>query len=52
MAVEDKYKSVADFLVFIGVMGMISQFVLVVVRFLNVSIINQHFTIFGILVGN
>jgi len=49
--VKNKYNSAADFLVFVGVMGIVTQAVVGTIRFLNITMVNQYFTIFGLAVS-
>ena len=46
-SLEIKYNSVAEFLIFVGLVGMIVESVLTVIHYLPITIINQHFTLFG-----
>ena len=43
-----KYQSAAEFLVFVGVVGMIAESALTVIHFFDIPIINQYFTLFGV----
>lgn len=43
-----KYQSAAEFLVFVGVVGMIAESALTVIHFFDIPFINQYFTLFGV----
>ena len=43
-----RYQSAAEFLVFVGVVGMIAESALTVISFFDIPIINQYFTLFGV----
>lgn len=43
-----RYQSAAEFLIFVGVVGMIAESALTVIRFFDIPIINQYFTLFGV----
>lgn len=53
----DKYKyshstkAVAAWLIFVTVMGIISQMVIIILRMCNISFINENFLIFGLVVS-
>ena len=46
------YEAAAGWLVFVAVMGMVIEPLIIILRILNVSFINQNFLIFGIVVSN
>ena len=46
-----RYRSAAGWLIFVAVMGMIIETVIIIVRILNISFINQNFIIFGFIVS-
>ena len=46
------YRSAAGWMLFVAIMGMIIEPSLILLRFLNVEIINQNFLLFGIIVSN
>ena len=45
------YRAAAGWMIFVAIMGVIIETVIIVIRILNISIINQNFTIFGIAVS-
>ena len=45
-----RYRSAAEWLIFVAVMGLIIQTVIIVIRILNISLINQNFILFGFIV--
>ena len=49
---SDDYEAAAGWLVFIAVMGMAIEPLIIILRILNISFINEHFFIFGIAVSN
>ena len=49
---SDDYEAAAGWLVFVAVMGMAIEPLLIIIRILNFSFINQNFLIFGIGVSN
>ena len=49
---SDDYEAAAGWLVFVAVMGMIIESLIIFLRILNISFINQNFLIFGIVVSN
>ena len=49
---SDNYEGAAGWLVFVAVMGMVIEPLIIIIRILNVSFINQNFLIFGIGVSN
>ena len=46
------YEAAAGWLVFVAVMGMVIEPLIIILRILNISFINEHFFIFGIAVSN
>ena len=46
------YRSGAGWMIFVAIMGMIVETVIIVIRILNVSIINKNFIIFRIAVSH
>ena len=46
------YRAAAGWMIFVAIMGMIIETVIIVIRILNISFINQNFTIFGITVSH
>ena len=48
---SDDYEAAAGWLVFVAVMGMIIESLIIFLRILNISFINQNFLIFGIVVS-
>ena len=46
------YEAAAGWVVFVAVMGMAIESLIIGVRILNVSFVNQNFTIFGIVVSS
>ena len=49
---SDDYEAAAGWLVFVAVMGMTIESLIIFLRILNISFINQNFLIFGIVVSN
>ena len=49
---SDDYEAAAGWLVFVAVMGMVIEILIIILRILNISFINEHFFIFGIAVSN
>ena len=49
---SDDYEAAAGWLVFVAVMGMAIEPLLIIIRILNISYVNQYFLIFGIGVSN
>ena len=49
---SDDYEAAAGWLVFVAVMGMVIEPLLIIIRILNISYVNQYFLIFGIGVSN
>ena len=49
---SDDYEAAAGWLVFVAVMGMAIEPLIIIIRILNFSFINQNFLIFGIGVSN
>ena len=49
---SDDYEATAGWLVFVAVMGMAFESLIAIIRILNVSFVNQHFLIFGIVVSD
>ena len=47
-----KYRSAAGWMLFVAIMGMIIEPSLILVRFLNVEIVNKNFLLFGFVVSN
>ena len=45
------YRSAAGWMIFVAIMAMIIEILLIVIRILNISIINKNFIIFGIAVS-
>lgn len=48
---SENYGAAAGWLIFVGVMGMVIEATIIIVRFLNFSFINQKFLIFGLSVS-
>ena len=46
------YRSAAGWMIFVAIMGVIIETVIIVIRILNISFINQNFIIFGIAVSH
>ena len=46
------YRSAAGWMLFVAIMGMIIEPSLILLRFLNVEIINQNFVLLGFVVSN
>ena len=46
------YEAAAGWLVFVAVMGMVIEILIIVIRILNITFINQAFILFGITVSN
>ena len=49
---SDDYEAAAGWLVFVAVMGMVIEPLIIFLRILNISFVNQYFFIFGIGVSN
>ena len=49
---SDDYEAAAGWLVFVAVMGMAIEPLMIIIRILNISFVNQYFLIFGIGVSN
>lgn len=45
------YRAAAGWLIFVGVMGMVVEGAIILLRILNINIINQKFIIFGFMVN-
>ena len=45
------YRAAAGWLIFVGVMGMVVEGAIILLRILNINIINQKFIIFGFIVS-
>ena len=48
----NNYEAAAGWLVFVAVMSMAIEPIIIILRFLNISFINQNFLIFGIVVSS
>lgn len=46
-----KYRSAAGWLIFVGVMGMLIESAIIIVRILNLSLVKTYFTIFAFIVS-
>jgi len=46
------YRSAAGWMLFVAIMGMIIEPTLIILRFLNIEIINQNFILIGFIVSN
>jgi len=46
-----KYRSAAGWLIFVAIMGMFIEGAIALLRILNVTLVNQNFVIFGIIVS-
>ena len=46
------HEAAAGWLVFVAVMGMVIEILIIIIRILNITFINQAFIIFGITVSN
>ena len=49
---SDDYEAAAGWLVFVAVMGMVIEILIIIIRILNITFINQAFILFGITVSN
>lgn len=49
---RDKYEAASGWMIFVSIMGMITEAFIVVARFLNFSIVNRNFSLIGVLVSN
>ena len=49
---SDNHEAAAGYLVFVAVMGMVIEPIIMLLRILNISFINQNFVIFGIVVSD
>ena len=49
---SDNYEAAAGCLIFVAVMGMVIEPLIIILRILNISFINQNFLIFGIVVSD
>ena len=49
---KDNYEAAAGWLVFVAVMGMAIEPLLIILRLLNISFVNQYFVIFAIAVSS
>lgn len=47
---RDKYAAASGWMIFVSVMGIITEVSIVVARFLNISIVNQYFALIGVMV--
>ena len=45
------YRSAAGWMIFVAIMGMIIEIVIIIIRILNITIINKNFIIFGFAVS-
>ena len=46
-----RYRSAAGWLIFVAIMGMIIEPIIIIIRILNVYVINQNFILFGFIVS-
>ena len=47
---RDRYEAVAGWMLFISVMGMVTETFIVIARFLNLSLVNKNFALIGVMV--
>jgi len=47
---RDRYEAAAGWLIFVSVMGIVIGSSIVIVRFLNVLVVNRKFSFFGLMV--
>ena len=48
---SDDYEAAAGWLVFVAVMGMAIESTILIIRILNISVVNQNLLVFGIVVS-
>lgn len=46
-----RYEAAAGWLIFVSVMGIVTESFIVVARFLNISVVNKNFSLIGVTVS-
>lgn len=49
---RDKYAAASGWMIFVSVMGIVTETFIVIARFLNFSIVNRNFSLVGVMVRN
>ena len=47
---RDKYAAASGWMIFVSVMGIVTETFIVIARFLNFSVVNRNFSLIGVMV--